>query len=357
MSKEHNLLLFCVFASLLFSQAYAVEFLLDAVDSGRCVAEFVANGLKYDSPVSSLVCTVVHVASGYDLVSYGGAALSVGTSFIPGEAVDVGISTIKVVLKAAAEPLAEGTLKAATSVLNSSPALIGTMAIFVVKRGDDAVESSRSFIKLMGLGKGAEEATLKMLDDFGQLSLKQVDSLGRAVKGLGAEAWTQAEKKGLHTVIKEAEDAQGDAILTSMRKTGVWDDSAIKQAIELNPDDTLKNFKTKGFDLGGKNPDAKVTINSKEYYLESSSLENKITSNNLQNVKGAFDREYLQFSTDAAKITDNSIVIVLEEGSDLTTAAIENELKLIINTPDQYKNLKRAFVVDKVTGEVAKIIR
>ena len=122
----------------------------------------------------------------------------------------------------------------------------------------------------------------------------------------------------------------------------------------LNP---LKNFKTKGFDLGGKIPDAKASVNGKDYYIESSALENKLSSGNIQNLQNKLDEKYVQFGTTAAESTDNTIVIVLEKGSDLKANELQSELELLMNTLDAYKNLKRAIVFDNTTGDViAKVI-
>lgn len=365
MSRIYKLILLGVFSVILFSQAYAVELLTDAVDSGRCVAEFVTHGLSYDSPVSGFVCTLIHVASAYDVASLAGAVGSAGTALLPAEAVDVGLSSLKVVVKSAAQPLSEGVLKAATSTINSSPGLIVTMAAFVAKRGDDAVESSRSFIKLLGLGKGAEEATLKMLDDFGDLPIRKIESLGSSIKGLGAETWAQTEKEGLHKIIKnfpESSSADGakllppsaDSVLIGINRSQDIGEQKLKQIVKYSQENSgnLAFEKVIPSSPTGQNADLWAKIDNKEYWIEATQLEEKVTSTVPIGEHILTKAEKFKFAINQ----DNTINIKLLNGTTLSKQFIENQILYEFSTnPSIMKNITRVQVYDAVADELIEV--
>lgn len=192
---------------------------------------------------------------------------------------------------------------------------------------------------------------------YGRLPPNKTASLERAIRGLEAYDWTETQQKGLYTFIRELDDPQGDAIMASMKQTGVWTDDMIKQALQLSPDAKLKNLEVNP-KLGVKELDAKATLSKNDYYFESSGLQNRITKDNIQNLKNKLDKEYVQFETIAAEKTDNTIVIIFEKGSDLTKNQLQAELEVLMKTHDAYKNLKRAFVFDNTSEEVvAKVLR
>ena len=312
----------------------------DAIDTAKCIA----NSQK--TAADEFVCGVVYLASGYDIASYGGAIISVGSSAIPGEILDAGLATIKVSLKAAAAPLGEAVLKPALATLQQSPELIGSMALFVAKRGDDAVESSRTWIKNSSLGKGTLQTVDKMLADFGELTLKQTESLGRAVKGLGAETWTQAEKKGLHKYIELSPEEQGDAIMVAMRKSGEFDDSLAKQAVELNPDNTFKNVEFVKLLPDGKDADNFIRVGGKDYWIDSTAIKDELISE--QNLYGKLlsdSRRYKFESLGSGGIQ----VIELEKGTKLTKTQIEATIQEAL---PQMPGTSKIKVFDATTGEV-----
>ncbi len=128
-----------------------IELVADAVDEGKCIAQYLNEGSSMDA-ADHFICGFIHLASAYDLAGYGAAIGSAGLALPGVEVIDVGLSTIKATLKTAVAPLGKAVLEPALDTLKQSPELIGNMALFIARRGDEgieAVESSRGYTRLL----------------------------------------------------------------------------------------------------------------------------------------------------------------------------------------------------------------
>ena len=236
------------------------------------------------------------------------------------------------------------------------------MVWFVAKHTDDAVESSRTWIRNSSLGKETLDAVDYMLKNFGDLPLKQTEALGRAIKGLNAYKWTEIEKKGLHRLIGGFPDAQGDLAIVSMKDAGIWSDQLIKEAIELGDDGSkLKNF-TKNPKIGGKTPDGLFVLQQTEYVIESSKIEKTIAKEgNLKNfLKNKVDEEYSQLDVSEMAGKDASIIIGLQNGLEegLTMSNIKAALdELVTENRTSYQYLSRVIIRDEITEVVIKTVK
>jgi len=134
-----------------------VELLPDAVDSGRCL-------LNSDKTIADeFVCTIIHAASAYDVVGYLAGAVSAGGGALVAEVGDGGIATVKALLKLAVKQLPTSVIKAAEPVFKGAPDLLLTMGEFVAKQGGDAIEATKTFIRMAQHGKAALEKTLEII--------------------------------------------------------------------------------------------------------------------------------------------------------------------------------------------------
>lgn len=335
-----------------------IELVADAVDSGKCLAQTDKTALD------ELICDTIHLASGYDIVQYGAVLITVGAAEPASEAGDIAIATIKTAMKNAKGKIANAVSIAAKSNLWKNPGFFGDLIKITLKGGDDATAIFKAWVEVISQGVDSAKSTFKMVDDFGELAAKNLSSLGRAVKGLGAEGWTTVQKKGLHTLIKNAPEAQGDAVMVAMKQSGEWTDDMAKQATEL---DELGNTKNVTFNkkLPGSenNLDWKTNLGGREDWIDSTTFAKTDTQEAIKLESPA--QIWNKASSKSSQFADASglnttLVIDLQAGrtANMTKEVIRNTVQEIYSDPTQnLKNVQRVIFRDAITGEVFKITK
>ncbi|GEM_PF-3570368 len=219
------------------------------------------------------------------------------------------------------------------------------------------------------IGKQAGETGAYMLRDFGdytdEFARVKAYALVRESKTLGASGWTQVQKRGLHSLTDKypaVSDLSGnplssqiDGVLTGFSHSDL-PPTAVQEAIELNPNGTLRNFVKEPY-IGSRQVDGKFTIGGIDRFVESSSLEGTLQTTWRLEQKIVEESQHFEF---AEAGLDATINIKLESGMspalnmDIIRTTISN---LFQNPPpDSYINkITRIQIFDVTTLEVINV--
>jgi hypothetical protein len=339
-----------------------LELFADARDSLKCVSE--SDKTVFDE----FVCDVTHVASGYDFVQYGAVIASVGAAEGVTEGGDVALSGIKTVLKRIAKSVDETIVDVAAKTIKKNP---GAFAIYLkwtlqnLNNWDEIKALGKAWVEVLGRGDIASKETFKILDDYGLLTGKQVESLGRAVKGLSADSWSAAEKEGLYKITKnfpESKSADGlrllpplsDSALIGVKRSSDLGETNLKQIMQYSQENSenLKFQKVIPSSPTGQDADMWFKINNKEYWVEATQLEEKVTSTVPIGEHILQKADKFKFATNQ----DNTINIKLLNGTSLSKQEIENQIIYEFNTnPQIMQNVTRVQIYDAITDEIIEV--
>ncbi|MDO8634300.1 MAG: hypothetical protein Q7K34_03340, partial [archaeon] len=188
----------------------------------------------------------------------------------------------------------------------------------------------------------------ELVDDTGKVLPSHTKALARGTKEFPVEQWTPIQRQGYHKYMWKSPQGQGDSIMVSMKKSGDFDDSMVKQSLDLDDQGNFKNIKFEEKIGGGdKDADNYIKLGQTEYWADSTSIESKLTSE--QNLHSKLMEVERKDKFKDLPTRDGIQVIKLEEGTSLTKEQIESTLDGVL---PQMNGTNRLKVYDTITGEV-----